>query len=237
MRPAIPGKIRSLTHPDGLNHGMSATRNLGIAQARGTYIGFLDCDDVWEPDKLRQQLAVMEANPTAGMIYGRTLIWHSWNEAAASSDYYYDLGVPADALYPPPQLLYTLLASTGQSPTTCNALMRADLVAAVGGFEDSFRGMFEDQVFFAKVLLRAPVFVDERTWAKYRQHDNSFSARSAREHGDEAARLHFLVWFWAYALSHRPAQLAVHGRVARQIGSALMRRTRRAWRELKSSPA
>ncbi|RYE86450.1 MAG: glycosyltransferase [Hyphomicrobiales bacterium] len=216
---------------------MSATRNLGIAAAKGDFIGFLDCDDVWEPAKLEQQLAVMEQYPCAGMIYGRTVIWHSWHEDAQHSDYYYPLGVPPDALYQPPGLLYVLLANSGQSPTTCNALMRSGVVREVGGFDNSFRGMFEDQVFFAKLMLVAPAYVDGRTWAKYRQHNRSFSARSARHHEDEPARLRFLRSFAAHAMRSRPGWLMVQVRIAREFARLYAQRSRRLLRAIRGGLA
>src|SRR5260221_13006285 len=53
-------RIRYLRHPDRANHGMSASRNLGLDHARGQFVGFLDADDVWLPNKLSEQLAVFE---------------------------------------------------------------------------------------------------------------------------------------------------------------------------------
>src|SRR5690349_14319499 len=44
-----PDKVRYLTHAGRRNRGMSASRNLGIKQARGRYVAFLDADDVWLP--------------------------------------------------------------------------------------------------------------------------------------------------------------------------------------------
>src|SRR5690606_5612365 len=77
---------------------------------------------------------------------------------------------------------------------TCNALMRRTAVAAVGGFEDAFHGMFEDQVFFSKILLRYPVYVSDRCWAKYRQHATSCSSASSAADLDEQRHLQYLRW-------------------------------------------
>jgi glycosyltransferase involved in cell wall biosynthesis len=150
-----PSRIRYLEHEEHQNRGMSASRNLGIHYSSGHYIGFLDADDVWLPHKLVEQVALLEASPQAAMIYGRTQIWYSWlaHPDHCRSDYFYDLGVAPDTLVAPPRLLTLLLQNRVQTPTTCNALIRREVVDAVGGFEEHFRGMYEDQAFFAKVEL------------------------------------------------------------------------------------
>ena len=163
----LPDKVRLLAHHDGGNHGISASRNRGLEEARGTYVGFLDADDIWTPEKLAEQVPVMEADPELGMIYGRTLIWFSWNDATVNGkDFYYPLGAEPDVRHDPPALFELLLENKAQTPTTCGALMRSSLFAKLGGFEDSFRLMFEDQTFFAKALAFAPTYLSSRTWAK-----------------------------------------------------------------------
>ena len=47
------------------NGGVANARNCGVNDARAERIAFLDSDDLWEPDKLDRQLAVMEKTGAA----------------------------------------------------------------------------------------------------------------------------------------------------------------------------
>jgi glycosyltransferase involved in cell wall biosynthesis len=231
---AHPDRIKLVAHPDAGNHGMAAARNLGISKARGRYIGFLDADDIWQPYKLEEQVAILDAGNAAELVYGRTLIWHSWSPAAKASDFYYSLGIEPNAVYAPPVLFRLLLENKAQTPTTCNALMRAELIRKIGGFDSSFPGMFEDQTFFARALAYAPAYVSDRHWANYRQHDESCSAVSAAAGRDEYTRLAFLVWLsrnmagagatWQIRVDVWRALLAAGWSIARHRARNLLRR-------------
>ena len=50
------------------NQGVAASRNLGLSQAKGKYIAFLDQDDVFLPHKLASQVAVLERDSAIAMV-------------------------------------------------------------------------------------------------------------------------------------------------------------------------
>ena len=41
------------------NYGVSYSRNIGIKFAKGSYVAFMDSDDIWESKKLSTQLKIM----------------------------------------------------------------------------------------------------------------------------------------------------------------------------------
>jgi glycosyltransferase involved in cell wall biosynthesis len=51
------------------NKGPSAARNLGIKNATGLYLSFLDSDDLWLPDKLCTQMDLIFSNPDIKICY------------------------------------------------------------------------------------------------------------------------------------------------------------------------
>lgn len=49
-------------------------RNAALHMARGEYVAFLDSDDEWLPEKLEQQIAVLEENSEVGLVCSNALV-------------------------------------------------------------------------------------------------------------------------------------------------------------------
>lgn len=194
------GRVRYLEHLGHQNRGMSASRNLGIRHAAGKYVAFLDADDIWLPQKLQQQVGIMESHPKANMLYGNTLYWYSWtgDPEDEQRDFIPALGVEPEALIDPPDLLPLFLRGEAAVPCTCSLLVRREALDRVGAFEEAFRGMYEDQAFYAKMVINEPVFVSGGCLERYRQHQDSRSAVTIDSGLEDKARLAYLDWLENY---------------------------------------
>ena len=59
-------RVRLVAQP---NRGLAGARNAGIRASHGVFLGFLDADDRFLPEKLAAQLAVFDARPDIGLVY------------------------------------------------------------------------------------------------------------------------------------------------------------------------
>jgi len=51
------------------NGGACSARNLGFKLSQGDYIGFLDCDDVYHPEKIQLSVNFLEQHPDDGWVH------------------------------------------------------------------------------------------------------------------------------------------------------------------------
>lgn len=65
--------VKILRHEENLGPG--ASRETGRLAAHGDYIAYLDSDDLWHPQKLEKQVAMLGAHPEAGMCYCKAILF------------------------------------------------------------------------------------------------------------------------------------------------------------------
>lgn len=211
-------RIRYLEHAGHANLGMSASRNAGLAAARGALVAFVDADDVWLPEKLERQVALLSAAPRAAMVYGPALYWHAAAGArgADSRDFVQDLRVASGTLAEPPALAPTYLAAPEATPSPSGILARRAALERLGGFEAAFRGMYEDQALYLKLALAEPILIAGEGWYRYRQHDAACCAVAFRTGAHAEARRAFLAWAERYVMSQREPPREILRAIARE---------------------
>ncbi len=132
------------------NAGVAAARNTGVAVARGTWLTFLDSDDIWLPERL----AVLERD-LAGC--GDEVAAHIGNVVYTGAGYEEDLfgikqlSFPQDRAEQVADPLPLVIAGM----TLQGAAVRRTAFAAAGGFDTSMR-MMSDTAFFCQLALVGP---------------------------------------------------------------------------------
>ncbi|MGB6975230.1 MAG: glycosyltransferase family A protein [Terracidiphilus sp.] len=206
-----PEAIRYLAQPAG-NRGESAARNLGARNARGTLLAFLDSDDVWLPNKLAEQSAILEAYPEVGLVYGHSEYWRDWDtESGLPQSNSIPSLSPADRIFHPPELfVQSYPLGPWGAPCPSSFLVRRTAFDRVGGFDESFHPgtfqLYEDVAFLSKLALAVPIYVSSANWERYRVSPRSEWIVAQNTAMDEAARRFYFRWMQHYLAAKSPAE-------------------------------
>ncbi len=189
-------RVRYLHHPGHVNRGMSATRNLGLKESRGELVAFIDSDDRWQPSKLREQVALLERLTEVDAVGGAV---NYWGSADGGSDRIVPTAHVRNRPIPPGEATLALYPlGKADAPSMSDLLFRRSSIVDAGGFEESFRGAYEDQAFLAKFYLNSTLFITDSLWSDYRLHSGSCMAQVGRTDKYHHARRAFLEWFEDY---------------------------------------
>jgi len=112
------------------NAGLSAARNTGIRHATGTYLSYLDSDDLFLSEKLALLVDAFDREPELGFAAGQAVLI---DENSQPLGEIFDAGLPQDRS----QLLMNNPLHVG------SVLLRRDWQEKVGFFDESLRS-YED---------------------------------------------------------------------------------------------
>lgn len=146
------------------NQGVSTARNRGIDIAKGEYIAFLDCDDLWLPEKLEKQLELLEKKPQIALVFSDCYIIDSAGNILKRS---FDKGRP-----PRGEVFNELLMENFIPIPT--VVIRKKVFERIGGFDARF-GIAADYHLTLRVAESFTIDFIDIPLAKYRIHQSNMS--------------------------------------------------------------
>ena len=152
--------VRAFVENDGRFHYVwqknaerCEARNHGLRLAQGEYVAFLDHDDLWEPDFLKDLVALLDRHPSAGVAF--------------ANGYNHD-GERHVVLPEPGKDIYRQIINGWNFPPV-NALVRKGAAERIKGFRNACLPA-EDHDFWLRLGAVYPMVATEKMLAYYRNH-------------------------------------------------------------------
>ena len=145
------------------NKGVSCARNLGIRNARGSWIALLDSDDEWKPEKMERQITCIASNAKPKACHTAEEWIRDGNQV-----------IPPKFLDKSPKDLFV------RSLRRClicpsSALIQREVFSEIGLFDESLP-VCEDYDFWLRLLLLTePALVDQKLVVKHGGHPDQLS--------------------------------------------------------------
>lgn len=143
------------------NGGLSSARNEGIKNANGEYVSFLDSDDLWEVDKLKNQMEVFDQNEGIDIVYSNCINFNE-NGIEQYSEHIFEPYTPLKFI------------ETNSMPGCSSSFMiKRDLITKVGWFDHDLRGSEDQDYLFRCALVGGKFAFCNRLDVKIRKHSTS----------------------------------------------------------------
>jgi glycosyltransferase involved in cell wall biosynthesis len=151
------------------NRGLAGARNTALRQGRGELFALLDSDDLWEPEFLAEQVAILRDRPDVDVVTG-----NGWMLGGAEHG---ELARPCPDARPEPDLASIL---GDERAVFIMSVFRRAVYEIVGCFDEGLRTN-EDYDFWLRAAICGCRFVrNDRPLGHYRIRTDSLSASEMR---------------------------------------------------------
>lgn len=159
---AIDSRIRVVRHET--NSGLAAARNRTLSECKGQYFAIADADDIHLPERLAEQIRVLESEPEVGVV------------GSAVSFFGHPTGQPPrQTLHEKDdRIRFAMLFQPALWNTT--TVYRVGLVRGAGGYRSCFDRGAEDYDLWCRLRSRTKFANVSRSLVKVRLHERSITA-------------------------------------------------------------
>ena len=142
---------------------LGKARALAAGKARGKYLAFLDCDDLWLDSKLENQIEIFLRNDDVAIVYGRAEIFYENNNSK----------IIREGQILPEGMIFDQLVCEDFIPFPSAVIDRGKFIES-GGFPEHYNHS-TDYWIFLNLSYRYKVKALQEVCCKYRIHENNLS--------------------------------------------------------------
>lgn len=175
-------ELRVIRNEKNLRH--AKCRNLGIEEARGELIAFLDHDDLWDPEKLEKQVAALKADDNAAMVFCGV---RKIGPAA------HLLKIDQTLLPKHPDFEW-FMRHGNYVITATSVMVRRSALSDIGLFDPRYTTS-DDLDAWLKIVLRWPIAYMKQDLASYRLHSANVNYGVDRLNDTRLLFSHYLAYF------------------------------------------
>lgn len=148
-------------------------RNLALKKTKGEYISFIDCDDIWEPSKLQEQVKLLEENKDLALCYSGI------EEIFLDGSHFRYVNTKYQTGY----IFKELLMQYDISILT--SMIRGEILKSTNLSFDTNITASEEYCLFMQLACKYQIGVSRSILAKYRVHETSLTSKSLQVLGKE----------------------------------------------------
>ena len=149
--------------------GPAQPRNIGIANATGMFLAFLDDDDIWLPNKIEEQVQVLEQHLDYGLVHCHCNVIDENGKLTNKV-----VGKPGNVDVKHGDVKLKMIGNwTLMMPTP---LLRKSVLDNVGFFNTNIPAALEDVEFWTRCSFYTKFYYIDKPLANYRVHSSNISA-------------------------------------------------------------
>lgn len=152
------------------NGGACKARNIGINNSKGEYIGFLDDDDEWLPNKIEVLIKGFKNNKNIAICYGNSIIY---NEDTNKENILYNKIMPSGKIYE--QLLCSNFIGSCSYP-----IIKREALERVNGFNEEMPSL-QDWELYLRIAKEYEVLYIDEVVTKYHKYDGERISKNGKK--------------------------------------------------------